>query len=85
MARIISLLDRQAVGWVPIVTWDLHEPRVDRRRGALSCVPCRHLARYLARYLEVPARMRQMEVRGMSTEYPHGGGVGTWVNGGRCP
>ena len=80
MARNMSLLGRQAVGWVPIATWDLHEPSVDRRRGALSCVCGRYLARYLARYLEVPARMRQMEVRGMSTEYPHGGGryLGQW-------
>ena len=33
-----------------------------------------------ARYREVTARMRQMEVRGMSTEYPHGGGryLGQW-------
>ena len=80
MARNSSLGDRQATGWVPIVTWDPHEPHTHRRRGALSCVCGRYLARYLARYLEVPARMRQMEVRGMSTEYPHGGGryLGQW-------
>ena len=38
MARKCNFTHRLAVGWVPEVTWDPHELRVARRRGALSCV-----------------------------------------------
>ena len=76
----MSLGPRQPVGWVPIATWGPHERRPHRRRGALSCVAVQVPRGYLARYLEGDARMRQMQVRGMSTEYPHGGDryLGQW-------
>ena len=76
----MSLGPRQPGGWVPIVTWDPHERRRHRRRGALSCVAVQVPRGHLGRYLEGDARMRQMQVRGMSTEYPHGGDryLGQW-------
>ena len=76
----MSLGPWQPVGWVPIATWDPHERCRHRRRGALSCVAVQVPRGYLARYLEGDARMRQMQVRGMSTEYPHGGDryLGQW-------
>ena len=60
-------------------SWGIHGSYLPPRYPRYLRFPWTHAAtqvptRHLARYLQGDARMRHMQVRGMSTEYPHGGG-----------